>query len=96
MLRCMRSRRRSRKRYSRRRSSFTPSSALIVKGAGGATQHLDLGGLDLDLAGGELRVDVVGAAREDLAVDPDDGLLGQLARASLAGVPGRATSCVIP
>ena len=34
MLRCMRSRRRSRKRYSRRRSSLTPSSALIVKGRG--------------------------------------------------------------
>ena len=36
MLRCMRSRRRSRKRYSRRRSSLTPSSALIVKGSGAA------------------------------------------------------------
>lgn len=32
----MRSRRRSRKRYSRRRSSFTPSSALIVNGSGWA------------------------------------------------------------
>lgn len=55
---------------------------------GGLAQHLDLGDLDLDLAGRELRVDVVGAARGDLAVDPYDGLLGELRQGLVAGGAG--------
>lgn len=45
---------------------------------GGRAEQLDLADLDLDLAGGQVRVDVLGASRDDLAVDTDGRLLGDL------------------
>src|SRR5690606_25321255 len=55
---------------------------------GRGAQHLDLTDLDLDLAGRQLGVDVVRAAGDDLAVDPDDRLLGQLVQ-RLVGLRAR-------
>ena len=89
MLRCMRSRRRSRKRYSRRRSSLTPSSVLIVKGSGAAAPSTSTSVTSISISPvGQVRVHVVGATCGDLAVDPDDGLLGELRQGFVAGRAG--------
>lgn len=56
----------------------------LLRGA----QQLDLGNLDLDLAGGQLGVDVLGAARDDLSVDADDRLLVDLVEGLIGGGAG--------
>ncbi len=97
MLRCMRSRRRSRKRYSRRRSSLTPSSVLIVKGSGAAAPSTSTSPTSTSTS-------PVGSSGFTFSVPRETTLpstrttvsLDSLSSASYAGVPGRATSCVMP
>ncbi|CAM5671607.1 hypothetical protein SCYAM73S_08644 [Streptomyces cyaneofuscatus] len=97
MLRCMRSRRRSRKRYSRRRSSLTPSSVLIVKGSGPASPSTSTSVTSISIS-------PVGSSGLTFSAPRADTLpsirttvsLVSFARASLPGVPGRATSCTRP
>lgn len=97
MLRCMRSRRRSRKRYSRRRSSFTPSSVLIVNGSGAAAPRTST-------AETSISISPVGSSGLTLSAPRETTLpsirttvsLVTLLSASFAAVPGRATSCVMP
>lgn len=97
MLRCMRSRRRSRKRYSRRRSSFTPSSALIVNGICWAAPSTSTSAASISIS-------PVGSSELTLSAPRETTLpstrttvsLVSLSRTSAAAVPGRATSCVIP
>ncbi len=97
MLRCMRSRRRSRKRYSRRRSSLTPSSALIVNGSGAAAPSSSTSETSTSISPVGRSAFTFSVPRETTwpstrTVDS----LEILSRASYAGVPGRATSCVMP
>lgn len=97
MLRCMRSRRRSRKRYSRRRSSFTPSSVLIVKGSGAAAPSSSTSPTSTSISPVGRSVLTFSVPRETTlpSTRTVDSLVS-LSRASYAGVPGRATSCVMP
>lgn len=97
MLRCMRSRRRSRKRYSRRRSSLTPSSALIVKGSGAAAPSSSTSPTSTSTSPVGSSALTFSAPRETTlpSTRTVDSLVS-LSRASYAGVPGRATSCVMP
>ncbi|WP_244212056.1 OB-fold nucleic acid binding domain-containing protein, partial [Streptomyces angustmyceticus] len=71
--------------------SLTKETVVRIDGkvsAIGGAEHLDGGHLDLDLARRQVGVDVVGAARADLAVDADDGLLGQGAEGLVGGGAG--------
>ncbi len=89
MLRCMRSRRRSRKRYSSRRSSLTPSSALIVKGSGSAAPSTSTSATSTSISPvGSSGLTLSAPRADDLAVDPDDGLLGQRAEGLVGGGAG--------
>ena len=96
MLRCMRSRRRSRQRYFRRSGSSTPSSSSW-KGSGvRARDDLELVHLDLDLAGGDVRVDGLRRAADDLAASPARRTrIGSRARtvAASGARSGLTTSC---
>ncbi|CAM5591357.1 hypothetical protein STANM309S_00517 [Streptomyces tanashiensis] len=97
MLRCMRSRRRSRKRYSRRRSSLTPSSALMVKG-------ICLAAPRTSTSRASISISPVGSSGLTFSAPRETTLPStrttvsfvSLSRTSAAGVPGRATSCVMP
>lgn len=93
MLRCMRSRRRSRKRYSRRRSSLTPSSVLIVKGSEVASPSTSTSVTSISISPvGSSGLTLSAPRAETLPSIRTTVSLVSFARASLPGVPGRATS----
>lgn len=97
MLRCMRSRRRSRKRYSSRRSSLTPSSVLMVKGSGWAAPSSSTSPTSTSTSPVGRSGLMLSAPRETTlpSTRTVDSLVS-LSSASYASVPGRATSCVMP